>query len=80
MDEVSLVQASQMGNKAAFGSLIDRYYQSIYRLAYHFTGNHYDTDEVCQETFLRAFENIRKLKEGSRFKGWIFIIASNLLR
>lgn len=64
----------------AFGSLIDRYYKSIYRFAFQYTGKHHDADEICQESFLRAFENIRKLKDGSRFKGWIFMIASNLLR
>jgi RNA polymerase sigma-70 factor (ECF subfamily) len=80
MDEVSLVQASQTGNKAAFGLLIDMYYQSIYRLAYHFTGNYHDADDICQETFFRALNSIESLKDGSRFKGWIFMIASNLLR
>lgn len=80
MDEVSLVQASRVGNRAAFGSLVDRYYQSIYRLAYHFTGNHYDADDVCQETFVRALDSIESLKDDSRFKGWIFMIASNLVR
>ncbi len=80
MDEVSLVQASQTGNRAAFGLLIDKNYQSIYRLAYHFTGNHHDADDICQETFVRALDRIESLKDGSRFKGWIFMIASNLLR
>ena len=80
MDDFLLVGSSQAGDRIAFGSLIDRYYKSIYRFAFHYTGRHHDADEVCQETFLRAFENIRKLKDGSRFKGWIFMIASNLLR
>lgn len=60
--------------------LVDRYYQSIYRLAYHFTGNHHDADDVCQETFIRAMNNIESLKDSGRFKGWIFMIATNLVR
>ena len=80
MDDLLLVESSQEGDRIAFGSLIDRYYKSIYRLAFQYTGSHHDADEVCQETFLRAFESVRKLKDGSRFKGWIFMIASNLLR
>jgi RNA polymerase sigma-70 factor (ECF subfamily) len=80
MDELALVRASQRGNKAAFGSLIDRHYKNIYRLAYQYTGSHQDADDVCQETFLRAFGSIRKLRDAKRFKGWIFMIASNLLR
>jgi RNA polymerase sigma-70 factor (ECF subfamily) len=80
MDDLLLVGSSQEGDRIAFGSLIDHYYKGIYRFAFQYTGRHHDADEVSQETFLRAFENIRKLKDGSRFKGWIFMIASNLLR
>jgi len=80
MDDLLLVGSSQEGDKLAFGSLIDQYYKNIYRFAFQYTGKHHDADEICQETFLRAFENIRKLKDGACFKGWIFMIASNLLR
>ncbi len=80
MDDLLLVGSSQEGDRIAFGFLIDRYYKSIYRFAFQYTGSHHDADEICQETFLRAIENIRKLKDGNRFKGWIFMIASNLLR
>jgi len=80
MDELALVRASQRGDKAAFGSLIDRHYKSIYRLAYQYTGSHQDADDLCQETFLRAFDSIRKVRDAKRFRGWIFMIASNLLR
>jgi RNA polymerase sigma-70 factor (ECF subfamily) len=80
MDELALVRASQRGDKAAFGSLIDQYYKNIYRIAYQYTGSHQDADDVCQDTFLRAFYSIRKLRDAKRFKGWIFMIASNLLR
>ncbi len=80
MDDLLLVGSSQKGDRLAFGSLIDRYYKGIYRFAFQYTGSHHDADEICQETFLRAIENIRKLKDGNCFKGWIFMIASNLLR
>jgi len=80
MDELAAVRTSQAGDRAAFGALIDRYYKKIYRFAYQFTGSHHDADDVCQETFLRAFDNIKKLKDCNCFKGWIFMIASNLSR
>lgn len=80
MDELSLVGASRAGDKSAFGSLIDRYYKDVYRLAYQYTGSHHEADDVCQETFLRAFESIGKLRDDSCFKAWVFMIASNLLR
>jgi RNA polymerase sigma-70 factor (ECF subfamily) len=80
MDDLLLVEASQAGDKAAFSSLIDRYYRNVYRLAYQYTGSHHDADDICQEAFLRAFGAIESLRDGGSFKGWIFTIASNLLR
>ncbi len=80
MDELTAVIASQAGDKAAFGVLISQYYKSIYRYAYQFTGSYQDADDICQETFLRAYESIKKLENGKCFKGWIFMIATNLAR
>ena len=79
MDESALVKASQQGDRAVFGELIDRYYQSIYRLAYSYAGQHAVADDICQETFLRALDNIGTLKDVGRFEGWVFVIALNLL-
>jgi len=80
MDEITAVKACQAGDDTAFSILISRYYRNIYRYAYQCIGNHQDADDICQETFLRAFDNIKTLKDGKRFKGWIFKIASNLSR
>lgn len=80
MDELTAVKASQAGDKTAFGLLVDQHYKNIYRYAFHCTGNHQDADDICQETFLRAFDRIGQLKNGTSFKEWIFTIASNLSR
>lgn len=78
MDEITTVKASQPSERDAFGVLIDQHYKNIYRFAYHCTGNHQDADDICQETFLRAFDRIGQLKNHDSFREWIFKIASNL--
>src|SRR5262249_49946045 len=35
---------------------------------------------VCQEAFLKAYKNIRGLREGSKFKSWVHHITLNLCR
>jgi RNA polymerase sigma-70 factor, ECF subfamily len=80
MDELTAVKASQTGDRDAFGFLISQYYKSIYRYAYQLIGTSHDADDICQETFLRAYENIKKLQNVESFKGWIFMIATNLSR
>ncbi len=37
-------------------------------------------DDLCQESFLRAFREIRKLRDASRFSAWLYGIALNVLR
>lgn len=80
MDELAAVKASQAGEREAFEFLIDQYYKNIYRYSYQCTGNHQDADDICQETFLRAFNRIGQLKNVSCFREWLFKIASNLSR
>ena len=80
MDDKDLVTAARRGDQTAFGTLIDKYYKSVYRLAYQFTSCHHEADEICQETFLRAMKGIGKLKKGGSFKPWLFSISGNLLR
>jgi len=39
-----------------------------------------DAQDLTQETFIRAFRNITKLKQADKFKPWIFSIAINLIK
>ncbi len=80
MDEVAAIRASQAGDRQAFGTLVERYYKSVYRVAYHYAGNHPDADDVCQQTFLIALEKMASLRDRDHFEAWILVIASNLLR
>jgi RNA polymerase sigma-70 factor (ECF subfamily) len=80
VDESAAIRASQAGDRQAFGALVERYYQNVYRWAYHYAGNHPDADDVCQQTFLIAWEKIAGLRDRDHFEAWILVIASNLLR
>lgn len=37
------------------------------------------TNDICSEAFVRAFENIDKFREESKFKSWLYTIAKNLI-
>jgi RNA polymerase sigma-70 factor (ECF subfamily) len=43
-------------------------------------GNPDEAQDVCQETLLKAYRNIRRLRDGGKFKAWIHHIALNLCR
>ena len=75
--ESSLVTAAKAGQYDAFEQLVNRYEHKIYRLGLNITGNPEDAEDVLQETFLKAFENLPRFREDSRFYTWIVRIGVN---
>lgn len=77
VDESALVAKAQAGDTAAFGELVNRYQNKIYRLAKHITQNDEDAEDVLQEAFLKAYEHIGGFQGNSKFYTWIVRIAVN---
>lgn len=69
------VQAILAGDKEAYGALVARHSQSIFRLAFRITGNHADAEEVVQEAFLRGYRKLQNYESRSSFGTWIYRIA-----
>lgn len=59
------------GDESAFEQLFDRYHNKLYRMAYLISGNHADSEDIVQETFLKCYLNRRKLKDSASFEGWL---------
>ncbi len=76
-DEKELINESQSGDLTAFDELIRRHHSRIYATVYHMTSNREDTDDLTQETFLKAYKALRSFKGDSSFYTWIYRIAVN---
>ncbi len=76
-DEAACVRRCQDGDAAAFGELVKRYQDRIYNVMYRMAGRD-DAEELAQEAFLKAFENIGRFRGKSRFYTWLYRIAANL--
>jgi RNA polymerase sigma-70 factor (ECF subfamily) len=76
-DESALVARAQAGDSDAFGELVSRYQNKIYRLAKHITQNDEDAEDVLQEAFLKAYEHLGGFQGNSKFYTWIVRIAVN---
>jgi RNA polymerase sigma-70 factor (ECF subfamily) len=68
------------GDQAMFGTLIERYESPLHALLYRLTGSRGAAADLFQETFLRVFENAGSFRGDSRFKTWLYAIATNLCR
>src|SRR5437588_9768308 len=76
-DELSLVRAAKAGNIDAFEQLVRRYDRNVFRIAQHITQNREDAEDVVQEAFLKAFQNLQNFHEQSKFYTWLVRIAVN---
>lgn len=64
------------GDEAAFEKLFDIYHNKLYRMAYLISGNHADSEDIVQETFLKCYLNRKKLKDNQCFESWLYRILT----
>jgi RNA polymerase sigma-70 factor (ECF subfamily) len=76
-DEDRDVTLSKSGDKEAFGRLMHKYQISMYRLARTILHSKQDIEDAAQNTVVKAFINIRLLRENSFFKSWLLKILIN---
>ena len=75
--ELALVQAAKKGDLEAFSDLVKRYDRNIFRIAQHITHNEDDAQDVVQEAFLKAYQNLDQFQGNSKFYTWLVRIAVN---
>src|SRR6266851_1628350 len=73
----SIVRAVLAGDKDAYGALVVRHSQSVFRVAFRITGDEADAEEVVQEAFLRGYQRLESFESRSEFGTWIYRIAVN---
>jgi RNA polymerase sigma-70 factor, ECF subfamily len=62
---------------AAFETLVERYRSRVYSLALRMLQNPTDAEEVVQETFLSAYQNLPRFRGESQFGSWLHRICAN---
>ena len=79
MEEIedSAVDRARSGDREAFRMLVDTHSRSVFRLAFRMTGNEQDAEDVVQETFLRAYRQLKNFQAKASFSTWLFRIAAN---
>jgi len=73
-----LVRLARGGDTGAFGKLMERYQNKIYRLGRRMTQTDEDAEDVLQESFIKAFKSLGGFKGRSKFSTWLYRITVNL--
>jgi len=69
------IRAILAGDKEAYGALVARHSQSLFRVAFRIIGNEADAEDVVQEAFLRGYRGLEGFESRSNFGTWIYRIA-----
>jgi RNA polymerase sigma-70 factor (ECF subfamily) len=76
--DAELVKRAKRGDRRAFGELVTRYQEKIYRLARRMTETDEDAEDVLQEAFVKSYRSLESFQEKSKFSTWLYRITVNL--
>lgn len=63
--------------ETAFTQLLRKYSPVLYQHIYRLTGNHEDTDDVLQLTFIKAWKGLKNFRGDAQMYTWLYRIATN---
>jgi len=77
LTDEELVQLVKIGEVEPFDELVRRHEVKIHNLCYKMLKNYDDAKDMAQESFLKAYRNIKNFDGRSRFTTWLYRIAVN---
>jgi len=79
-DKAALAGRLRRGEQTAAREFVDRYYERVYLFMRAIGHDRQISEDLTQETFLRAWRHIGQLRDGKALNGWLFRIAGNVSR
>lgn len=70
-----LVQMTVSGNHVAYGELVSRYKNMVFRVSYSVVSDHYVAEDIAQDTFVDGFMQLTRLTDPDKFAPWVYGIA-----
>jgi len=77
LNDIELIDQIRAGQVSAYRTLVDRYNDYVYTIAFRVLGNREDAEEVTQDSFIKAFKGLKTFQGQSKFTTWIYRIAMN---
>ena len=72
-----LIEKARLRDKKAFANLVQRFQNHVFSVAYGIIGNQQDAEDIAQETFIKVYKSIDKLKNIEGFYKWLLRITVN---
>jgi RNA polymerase sigma-70 factor (ECF subfamily) len=75
MSDQALAEKAANGCRASFATLLERYYDRIYRLAWRFAGSQATAEDVAQDVCVKLATAIRSFRGEAAFSTWLWCIV-----
>jgi RNA polymerase sigma-70 factor, ECF subfamily len=75
--ELELIAAILAGEAQLYHRLIRPYERGVYMMSFFYMKNEKDAEDIAQETFVRAFRDLRAFQGDSGFNAWLIRIVLN---
>lgn len=75
-----LIGRAQQGDRAAFGELVGRHYDFVYRVAYRWCGAKADAEDIAQDVCVRIGRALGSYRGGGAFTTWLYALTLNAAR
>lgn len=76
-EQQAWIAQSRKGDQNAFAELVRLHQQMIHALTFRMTGSVADCQDLAQETFIRAYQQLDSYHGGAKFSTWLYRIAVN---
>jgi RNA polymerase sigma-70 factor (ECF subfamily) len=77
LDDARLVELSRAGDPGGFRTIMQRHNRRLYRIARGVLGDDAEAEDVVQESYMRAFQNLAAFRGDSSLATWLTRIAIN---
>lgn len=64
----------------ALSVLFEEHYTTVFRAVLLYCRDRLLAEDATQEAFLQAFKKIHTLRNKNKFPGWVFVIATNIVK
>ena len=77
-NDAQLIQRVLQGDQDAFGPLVEKYQKGVHALVWRKIGDFHIAQEIAQDAFFKAYQQLATLKNHNQFAGWLYVIAAHL--
>ncbi len=76
LNDIEIISKVLSGDQQAYAGIVNRYQNYVFTLAFRFTKNREDAEEVAQDIFVKAYRSLSDFRGASKFSTWLYTIVN----